>query len=407
MPHWLSLVSSVSLCAVTATATAQEINIDIGDGKGAPVSTYGADAVQPGVWNVVSALSNQAPLVDVAGNVSDISITISGGFDFAVDHTGTLRGDARLMNDLSRGAVQTITLSSTFGVVAPEELFVYAWSPDDSAALSTVQIVNPFTGIAEDVGGAWTEVPSERWGRTYAWSTVSKCDAAFPGDLVIQVSPGPGTNFTSINGLQLVSRQLCFGSFCSNFDGAVASCPCQNRGLPTTGCDNAQGTGGVRLVGIAQETTPLNRATLQGTGFPTMGSPGSVLFRSPMTDVPVVFGDGLRCVKQQPARAPGRRLRDGRDVDAHDRSRSRGRAGLLLLPDLVPQPTAGVLRPDGGVQHEQRLVLGLVLAQRPLAGAPNGVLWNASSFRCRSPLTKGSSLERAHTASLELDDRQS
>jgi hypothetical protein len=87
-------------------------------------------------------------------------------------------------------------------------------------------------------------------------------------------------------------------SFCDASDGALASCPCGNPGAPDSGCDIAQGTGGIELDVLAQETTPLNRATLQGTGYPAMSFPGVTVIRSPALDggSPVVFGDGLRCI---------------------------------------------------------------------------------------------------------------
>jgi hypothetical protein len=87
-------------------------------------------------------------------------------------------------------------------------------------------------------------------------------------------------------------------SFCDASDGALASCPCGNAGTPDSGCDIPHGTGGVDLQLVAQETSPLNRATLSSSGYPVMSNPTSVLLRAPTLDPssPVVFGDGLRCV---------------------------------------------------------------------------------------------------------------
>jgi outer membrane protein assembly factor BamB len=88
-----------------------------------------------------------------------------------------------------------------------------------------------------------------------------------------------------------------FPTFCDGSDGALASCPCGNAGSANTGCDVAQGTGGVALSVLAQETTPLNRATLQGSGFPPAAAPTAVVLRAAgLEPVPLVFGDGLRCV---------------------------------------------------------------------------------------------------------------
>jgi glucose/arabinose dehydrogenase len=89
----------------------------------------------------------------------------------------------------------------------------------------------------------------------------------------------------------------CIQTFCDSTDVALNDCPCSNPGNPDSGCDISQGTGGVKLSVLAQDTaTP--RATLQGTGFPAAGNPGAVIIRSPVLDPssPVVFGDGLRCI---------------------------------------------------------------------------------------------------------------
>jgi hypothetical protein len=85
--------------------------------------------------------------------------------------------------------------------------------------------------------------------------------------------------------------------FCDASDGALASCPCSNPGAPTSGCDLAQGTGGVALRVLAQQTAPQNRATLEGAGFPVSSAPTAVVIRSQSRlAAPVVFGDGLRCL---------------------------------------------------------------------------------------------------------------
>ena len=54
--------------------------------------------------------------------------------------------------------------------------------------------------------------------------------------------------------------QFTFDSFCDASDGSLSSCPCANAGTPDAGCDNAQGTGGVRA-----EITTFDPAALSGT----------------------------------------------------------------------------------------------------------------------------------------------
>jgi hypothetical protein len=87
-------------------------------------------------------------------------------------------------------------------------------------------------------------------------------------------------------------------AFCDASDGALASCPCANPGNADTGCDLAQATGGVGLDVLGQETSPQNRVTLSGSGYPAGSTPAAVVIRSADLDpaAPIVFGDGLRCV---------------------------------------------------------------------------------------------------------------
>jgi hypothetical protein len=89
-----------------------------------------------------------------------------------------------------------------------------------------------------------------------------------------------------------------FATFCDASDGALASCPCGNPGDPDSGCDIQQGTGGILLSVTHLQTSPPNRATLAGTGFPPASAPAAIAVRAPgiHSASPIVFGDGLRCV---------------------------------------------------------------------------------------------------------------
>jgi arylsulfatase A-like enzyme len=87
-------------------------------------------------------------------------------------------------------------------------------------------------------------------------------------------------------------------TFCDSSDGSLTSCPCANPGDPDTGCEIQQGTGGVGLDLVGQQTAPFNRATLTASGFPNATTPAAIVIRAGTIDSasPVVFGDGLRCV---------------------------------------------------------------------------------------------------------------
>jgi len=87
-------------------------------------------------------------------------------------------------------------------------------------------------------------------------------------------------------------------SFCDASDGSLVFCPCGNAGGPDSGCDIQQGTGGVLLKIELQETSPQNRVTVRGAGFPVSALPTTIVIRGASLDpaTPVTFGDGLRCV---------------------------------------------------------------------------------------------------------------
>jgi hypothetical protein len=85
-------------------------------------------------------------------------------------------------------------------------------------------------------------------------------------------------------------------TFCDAQDGALASCPCA-AGFFDTGCDTAQGTGGVGLTVVTREVVPRNRATVQAFGFPQADAPISVLLRgSVKSSNPFILNDGLHCL---------------------------------------------------------------------------------------------------------------
>jgi len=109
------------------------------------------------------------------------------------------------------------------------------------------------------------------------------------------------------------------GTFCDASDSTLGSCPCANPGLSDTGCEVQQATGGVRLDVLTQETMPLNRATVTGTGFPVASTPTAIVIRATGLDTgsPVVFGDGLRCIGTPLVRLAATFASGGRSIHTH------------------------------------------------------------------------------------------
>ena len=81
--------------------------------------------------------------------------------------------------------------------------------------------------------------------------------------------------------------------------GTNADCPCNNGGLPTTGCDIAQGTGGVEMTmtNVVPNGDGTGTGDITGTGFPATTSPAVITIRNTSPQIfPPAFGDGILCV---------------------------------------------------------------------------------------------------------------
>jgi hypothetical protein len=100
-----------------------------------------------------------------------------------------------------------------------------------------------------------------------------------------------------LDAFELLTCESASSSFCDASDNALASCPCANPGAPDSGCDTAQGTGGVHLDVVGQDTLA-PQATLSASGFPAASAATAIVIRSGSLDPssPIAFGDGLRCV---------------------------------------------------------------------------------------------------------------
>ena len=117
-----------------------------------------------------------------------------------------------------------------------------------------------------------------------------------PGQYFVRVFDDGGANSSQLYRFELSSTSTAT-TFCDQTDGSLAACPCGNVGDPVSGCDIAQGTGGVSVTVISQETSPQNRVTMRAAGFPPSTSPSAVVIRSNGLETSgVVFGDGVRCV---------------------------------------------------------------------------------------------------------------
>jgi len=165
--------------------------------------------------------------------------------------------------------------------------FIVASSASDSIGAVPATGVWGGPGVLLDVQG-WHITPASNHGWIVIGDETIGGTARLFGSVQSEFRPSLTVTFTLPAGY----------TFCDGSDGSLASCPCNNPGNANTGCDIQQGTGGVAFNLVAQQTTPLNRATVSGTGFPAMSTPTAIVIRAGCLDpdAPIVFGDGLRCV---------------------------------------------------------------------------------------------------------------
>jgi hypothetical protein len=197
-----AFVLAVGFAAGTASA---QFNVDFsstGAASPAPGNSYGAASGQSGFWNnFTSATVVTAPLLDVGGSATAVTLTLaSGGFMFDGSNSNpngviTPPGsdDEFFMDDVwDAPANGFITLGNL--PAGAYQLYVYGGSPD-----SATTFMNFIVGAdSQFVGGQWTNPFTFQQGVTHALFNVNHPG----GDLTIFVPDVPG--FESVNGLQVI-----------------------------------------------------------------------------------------------------------------------------------------------------------------------------------------------------------
>ena len=241
-------ISSTILLSLAATtllagnATAQRINIDGGVvGLGVPANTYGAAAAQPGEWNEIPFTAAAAPLVDIAGAMTSVTVTDSSLGNFTNNNVGTTGDDELLMDDVLDGPGQLTISGLALGTYT---VYTYAWAPDDPTFSTDVEVLNSPDPI-QTCGGMWPGM--HQLGITHAVHSVT-LDAANPNLEIIRTVV---SGFASCNGVQIMPETIPIGS-----------AYCNPANVNSTGMPGViSATGSV----IASD----NDVTLNASGLPT------------------------------------------------------------------------------------------------------------------------------------------
>jgi hypothetical protein len=290
------LLTPACALVLAAGAHAQKFNLDVGNATGNPVpaASFGGAAGQTGTWSIAPIVVGVAsPIADVTGAATGATITMSGGSFYSnLANLPSASVDVlNLMSDIQDPETGAKTWTVQNLVAGTYDVYTYAMAPDDPTLRTDVSVAGSADPM-QTVGGAWAG--SFVLGLTHAKHRV----VVNGGPLVITVAaspspPGPGVNFGSVNGFQIVKIDGTGHAFCAG-DGIDTShttpCPCANNGAAGNGCANSTNAAGAQLA--ASGSTTADNVVLAASGMPSTSS--CIYLQGDALD-DAVFGDGVRC----------------------------------------------------------------------------------------------------------------
>ena len=234
--------SVLSITALTAAASAQCINIDVGcNPLTIPPATYGASSGQWGSWNPVPFNPAALPLTDISGFATTATVTaVSTPFVLckSTPFFPVATGPGGMLNDYSEvpaappGESTTWTINglTPFGIY---NVYIYAWS-------STAPLTD-FTSVTKPSGGL--PVACGGW----AGAGVAPQGGAYIADMGVNVGAGGSLSFTiapfgasvrgCLNGIQIVDTAgACpgFDSYCvAGFNSLACAAHLTAEGTPS------------------------------------------------------------------------------------------------------------------------------------------------------------------------------
>lgn len=210
----LGIVLGTALALCGTAAHGQSYNIDFGDARTAPASSYPAAGL-PGVWNVlgVPTPGTHYPLVNLAGVATGVTLNNFGGTGLLLANDPATSGDhERLLDDMLIGFNNPVDVCIWVRNLpaGTYEVLIYGITPADAATLNRTRVDDANQGPIW-IGGAFPGF--HQLNLTYSRHTVNVTN----GIIGLHSGEWAATYQSGINGIQV--RRLVTGD--ANGDGSV------------------------------------------------------------------------------------------------------------------------------------------------------------------------------------------
>jgi hypothetical protein len=290
-------LQSLAPFVFAATVAAQSFNVDFGSNPsyaGAPTTSYGGAAGQPGVWNSITAPSASPTLLEDLGGVpTTVAVTCTGGSVHDFDTMPAVGVNGALLGDWfeTSGSSFNVTLSGLAN--GWYDVFTYAAVLDVECSLTEVNVsgsVDPAQQVRMPTVYPGDLAP----GLSHARHRIQVSGGTFTISLTALQGSCLSAGYAGCNGLQIVPLDGAYASLCSG-DGSGTACPCGNSGSAGRGCANSFEPQGAMLACSGVASVSADSMVLSGVGV----SNSVVTFfqgtQAVQAGFGAVFGDGLRC----------------------------------------------------------------------------------------------------------------
>ncbi|MBK8180304.1 MAG: hypothetical protein IPK67_15720 [Planctomycetes bacterium] len=231
LPTLRAVSAATALSCLAGLASAQAINLDIGQYNGAPSAAYGAASGQAGHWNRL-LVQGGGPLLDLTGAPSGASVVATDAlhFAFGFDNPNTSGDDELLVDGGHDGALTLLFTGLNDGEY---NVYTYAFPPDNRTSYFTAVAVTGSLDPQQIVGGAdWTG--AHVLGETYALHRATVIGGSL--EIVCNVS----TLYATVNGVQLEPTSFAPVTYCTAKVNSLGCTPT----IGTLGASSGSATSG-------------------------------------------------------------------------------------------------------------------------------------------------------------------